>query len=297
MSCVMVLCSLTRQVRLHGKKEHIKGGLNTMDYAELGKGVKYFQGKWPPSQGNVKHKYAALRSKGDQYWLHLERLNEDQLMDEIIDGFLNTKAWNARIPTRDFKDWAEVKADLKEAVGQLPEYYAALGGFRMEDIDFQGGTTLKDGRAESNRSLINHIYSRFLQVKGFGPTAASKLMHMALPNLFVMCDRDIIQKYCIPVEKLLGVKGKPRSYIAFLILMQENTCHVIKSYPRASELAGPEVVQRIQAGHSNLSLPRLLDMANMAVRDCEQATCIGCMKKAKARWAELGLMPDSNSGE
>ena len=261
-----------------------------MHYSELEKGTEYFEYKWPPYQGDSAEKYPALRRKGDQYWLHLERLNEDQLMDEIIDHFLNTKTWNARIPTQSFKNWKEVRAGLKNAVDQLPDYYAALDGFRIEDIDLQHGSTQKGMGEESIRSLVNHIYSRFLQIKGFGTTAASKLMHMALPNLFVMCDRGILQRYCIPVEKLPEVKGKPRSYIAFLILMQENIRHVIESYPRASELTDPEVVQRIQAEHNNLSLPRLLDMTNMAVRDCEQTICIPCMKKAKARWAKLRLL-------
>lgn len=268
-----------------------------MHYSELEKGIEYFENKWPPDQGDPEEKYAVLRSKGDQYWLHLERLDEDQLMEKIIRGFLNTKTWNCRIPTRDLEDWIDVRAGLKNAVDQLPDYYAALENFTIEDIDPQHGSTQKGMAGGSIRSLVNHIYSRFLQIKGFGPTAASKLMHMALPNLFVMCDRGILQRYCIPGEKLPEVKGKPRSYIAFLILMQENIRHVIESYPRASELTDPEVVQRIQAQHNNLSLPRLLDMANMAVRDCEQTICIPCMKKAKARWAKLNLVTDLNSDE
>lgn len=269
-----------------------------MDYKELEKGIKYFEDKWPPDR-DCKYKYSELRLRDIQkpgYWLHLKRMDEMQLAEEIIQGFLNK--WNCRIPmskrTLD-KSW-KVLTGLKKAVEQLPDYYAALDGYRIEDIDFNDHTALK-GREESIRNVIDSIYSIFLQIEGFGPTAASKLMHMALFNLFVMCDRGILQRYCIPKEKLPGLEKKQKSYIAFLILMQENIRHVIESYQQASDIMGPEAIKKIQAEHNDFPLPRLLDMANMAARDCEQAICIACMKKAKARWVELGLVTTDDSGD
>jgi hypothetical protein len=268
-----------------------------MDYTELEIGIKYFEDKWPPDR-DWEYKYSKLRLRdiGEPgYWLHLEKMDVQRLGKEIIDGFLNQ--WGSRIPTNTFETWYQASYNLKQAVDQLPEYYTSLASFRIEDVDFQDCVTLK-GKEASIWNVIDSIYSIFLQIKSkFGPVPASKLMHMAIPNLFVMWDHGIIQRHCIPVEKLPGVKGKPRSYIAFLILMQENIRHVIKSYPRASELTVPEVVQRIQAEHNNLSLPRLLDMSNMAVRDCEQTICLACMKRAKARWGKLGLVPDYSSSE
>ena len=65
-----------------------------MDYAELSEGVKYFEKKWPANQGNLGHKYAGLRARGADYWLHLEAMNGEQLVLEIINGFLNTSVWN-----------------------------------------------------------------------------------------------------------------------------------------------------------------------------------------------------------
>jgi hypothetical protein len=148
----------------------------------------------------------------------------------------------------------KVGDELKQAVEQLPQYYASLASFRIEDVDFQD-------REEPIRGVINSIYSILLQIKTkFGRVPASKLMHMALPDLFVMWDDGIIQRHCIPKEKLPGIKGKATSYICFLILMQENIRHVIESYPRASQLMVSQVIQGIRAAHNNLSLPRLLDM-------------------------------------
>ena len=266
-----------------------------MDYGQLEAGIKYFEKKWPPDRDS-KGKYSTARQKDEEepgYWLHLERMKEKQLAKDIIRGFLNP--WKCRIPARTDEQLDKAGANLKQAVDQLPTYYASLAGFRIEDIDFQGSVTLKH-EEEPIRAVINQIYSVFLRIETkFGRVAASKLMHMALPDLFVMWDDGIIQSHCIPTERLPGIKQKARSYVGFLILMQENVRHVIESYPQTSHLTPPQVAQALKTVHRDLPLPRLLDMANMAVRDCEQAICITCMKKAKARWATLGLVNTNDS--
>jgi len=265
-----------------------------MDYSELERGINYFEGKCPDYM-DWKYAEPKLRQRNVKepgYWSHLERMNPIRLAEEIIDGFLNP--WGCRIPSPDSERGSETVIDLRK-MAPLHEYYAALSRFKIEEVDFQGTTTLLGAnKDESSRSCINYIYSRFRQVKGFGPTVASKLMYMAIPDLFVMCDRGIIQRHCIPKEKLPEIKGKKISYVAFLILMQENIRHIIETHPRASDLKPREVIQDIRAQHNSLPLPRLLDMANMAVRDCEQAICISCMKKAKARWDDLDLISDSD---
>jgi len=265
-----------------------------MEYAELKEGVKYFERKWPPDRDS-EYKYSALRARGPDYWLHLDRMDEERLWGEIIDGFL--QKWGCRIAMTTPEQIHGTLHTLKQAVDDLREYYSAVGRFRIEDIDFQG-LTLVRGKQESIRSVVNYIYSRFLQVKGLGPTCGSKLMHMALPDLFVMLDAGIIQRYCVPKEKHLPGLNKPKkSYVAFLILMQENICHAIESCPGASATEKLEVIQQMQSEHNGIPLPRLLDMANFAVRDCEQTICLSCMNKAKARWAKLAFVPDYDSGE
>jgi hypothetical protein len=267
-----------------------------MDYIELRQGIKYFESKRPPNRSSDDYTYEKLRQRDIQkhgYWLHLERMSLEELAKDVVGGFLNH--WKCRIPTKDFKQWYDAGYNLKDAVDKLPEFYASLASFKIESVDFADQVSLKD-QMRSIQDIIDSIYSILLQIPTkFGRVAASKLMHMALPDLFVMWDDGIIQHHCIPKQKLFGVKGKESSYVAFLILMQENICHVIESYLRRSQLTRPEVVQEVRAAHNNLPLPRLLDMANMAVRDCEQAICITCIKKAKARWAKLGLVNANDS--
>ena len=258
-----------------------------MDYEELEHGIKYFVKKWPPDRES-EYTYAKLRQRGEKapdYWLHLEKMSSDDIAKEIINGFLNH--WQCRIPTKTFEQWYASGNNLTNVVNTIHDYYIALASYRIEDVIFKNKISVN---AENKPILdvINSIYSAFLQIKTkFGPIPASKLMHMALPDLFVMWDNGILQRYCIPKQRFNRIKAK--SYTAFLILMQENINHVIKSYPLPG-LTHQQIIQQIRNEHENLTLPRLLDMANMAIRDCEQAVCIECMKKAKGRWAKLGFV-------
>lgn len=260
-----------------------------MDYAELRQGIRYCESKWAPDRSPGEYSYEKLRDrdvKRPGYWLHLESMDESELAEGVIE-FLNQ--WKCRIPVRTFEHFAASVVHLRQAVDQLPAYYGSLTGSKIEDVDFECPVTV-NGQKEATRNVIDSIYSVFLRIPTkFGPVPASKLMHMALPDLFVMWDDGIIDHHCIPIQSLPATRKKERSYLGFLILMQENICHAIDSYNRRPSLTREQVVQEIRSEHRGLSLPRLLDMANMAVRDCEQAICIPCMRKAKDRWSKMGL--------
>lgn len=252
-----------------------------MDYTELKEAIHYFESNLMADPHN-EYSYPSLRSRGDHYWLHLETMGAQRLGQEVIDRFLNH--WNCRIPSGGSRNGPEVVANLKHAVDRLPEYYAALSRFTIEDVDFQGRTVLK-GKEESIQNVIESIYSTFRQIKPkFGAVPASKLMHMAVPGLFVMWDDGIIEAYAIPKRKLPGFGRRLWSYTAFLMVMQENTWHVVRSHQWSSDRARRTVIEKIKADYNNLPIPRLLDMANFAVRDGKQLICKACMERAKNRW-------------
>lgn len=251
-----------------------------MDYTQFVVGIQYFNQKWPSSRGNPDHKYASLRRLGDNYWLHLENLSESQIQDQILDNFLNTPAWNCYIPHNGVPD-------LKRAVDQLPDYYATLRSDTIEEIDFQESVALK-GTQVPVADVIDSIVSLFRQIKPkFGLVPASKLMHMALPDLFVMLDRGIRQKYNVPTHKLVGFDTPKWWYVAFLVLMQEQASHIATTYPGSIEIGRQAAIAQIRGKYNGSPVPRLLDMANMAVRDSRLPVCETCMTKAKARWNEL----------
>ncbi len=268
-----------------------------MDYEKFSDAITWTQKYWedrrrakkgitkPECQKYPDCSYSALRKRSDDYWLHLERMSASELADEIITCFLNTRRWCCHIPKPGTPEGRAVVGNLESAVDQLSDYYGALDGFRIEDINFRGSCTFK-GQEAPILGVIDGIYSIFRTIKPqFGRVPASKLMHMALPNLFVMWDREIIKSYGVPSDKY-----DSHSYAAFLVLMQENICHVIESHPYASTLAGQQVIQQIQAEHNGLPIPRLLDMANNAVAYAKERAqdfmCRDCVDGVNCKFAE-----------
>lgn len=247
-----------------------------MRHSDFVRGIQYFKKKWPSSLGNPVHKYSSLREHGDEYWLHLENLSQAEIETEILDGFLNTRVWGCRVARNSVPD-------IKIALDQLPEYYAPLSRARVEDIDFSGSVALK-GSQVSVVYVIDCIVALFRRIKPkFGLVPTSKLMHMALPNLFVMVDSGIRRKYQIPKHKLVGFDTAKWWYVAFLVLMQEQVRHMVDTYTGSSNIESKPAVEQLKREYGGMPLPRLLDMANMAVRDNILPVCEICMGRAKAR--------------
>lgn len=226
--------------------------------------------------------YVALRARGDNYWLHLEKMNKAELEEEIIDCFLNAKGWFCHLDSPGTPRGQRMVCNLKKAVDKLPDFYADLKDFRLEDMDFGG----------DNLFLIDQVYSIFRQIKPkFGAVPASKLMHMALPNLFMMWDDGIIKKYGVKKQVLLYFERRVWSYTAFLMLMQENIRHIKETNPRGSSVTNQELLRQIntQCGGKGLPITRLLDMANFAVsrKGSGIKKCSKCIEVTKRRLAAL----------
>jgi hypothetical protein len=226
--------------------------------------------------------YKDLRLRGDDYWLHLENMSESDLATEIINCFLNTRRWDCHLYRPETPQGKETVRNLKKAVAQLTDYYTALERFSLDDIEFQKETTF----------WIDCIYSFFRQIKPkFGAVAASKLMHMALPNLFMMWDDDIIKEYGVR-KQVLPYFGRPVwSYAAFLVLMQENIRHIKETNPLGSCVTNQELYLKINEhiGEMNLPVTRLLDMANFAISrgKITYQKCHRCIDVTKRRLEAL----------
>ncbi|MBL7062539.1 MAG: hypothetical protein ISS54_07375 [Dehalococcoidia bacterium] len=236
-----------------------------MDYESLLHGIAWTKSKWGPPKLYRRRKckkyidfsYSGLRQRGDDYWLHLERMGEKELGEEVINCFLNIKEFNCHIDNPGTDKGDKLVQNLKNAVDALPDAYAALAGCTIENVDF---------RQKSIRSRIDQIYFCLCAIDPDFPTfvrkvPATKLMHMALPALFVMWDNDIIKSYDVPLM------GDTPFYSAFLMLMQENIRHIRETNPKGTDMTSQELARQInkQCGYDSLAMPRLLDIANYAV--------------------------------
>lgn len=155
-----------------------------MDYEHLFKGIEYYNEHYRHWVGS----YRRLRERGNKYWLHLESMSENQIKNVVI-GFLND--WLCRVDYRS-------SSSLIQILEILPPLYEVLKGESIESIDF-GELKAVEQQHLSNSDIIKEVMRCFLKVRPkFGPVAASKLMHMAIPDLFLMWDTGIRSEYRIP---------------------------------------------------------------------------------------------------
>lgn len=232
-----------------------------MEYEAFMAAVQWTHNQWS-QRGNARRgpTYAQLMARGNGYWLHLENLDEHRLGTEVIQGFLNTPRWSCRLDAPSTPRGTKIVCNLHTALQQLPALYARLQGTRIENLISSPGleTTLAD---------VTQIYTHFRGVKPrFGPVPASKLMHVALPSLFMMWDDSIINGYGVPKEDLPSI-GRKWSYAAFLLLMSENISHIRETYPNGLHLDYQQLIEGMNndCGYFDHPITRLLDIANFAV--------------------------------
>jgi hypothetical protein len=223
-----------------------------MEYSDFINCIRWTQDYWSRRRSNPKNSYSALHSRGNNYWLHLENLTVEQIDTDIIRGFLNTREWNCHLPQPPKPDGVTMVGNLHLALNKNESRYSRLQHVSLDNLDVSNIRGLTD---------INDIYKEFRNIRPkFGPVASSKLMHMALPDLFMMWDNAIIKAYLVPTLNM----GKKRfySYLYFLLEMQENLNHIQMTFPGLGN-----VVNAIDGhfGYTNFSLTRLLDIANYAV--------------------------------
>jgi hypothetical protein len=274
-----------------------------MTYEQLVRGVRWTLARWGSrqkkhvSQRKCKRysdfSYSALRARGDGYWLHLEHMTEPNLGEELVICFLNTKEWNSRVCKPEEEKGKMVLRHLKQAVDRLPPYYAVLGGYELGDVDFGRQVRVCDTEMPVIE-VVARIYAEFRSIEPrFGPTAASKLMHMANPRLFMMSDRDIRKGYGLPKDVF-----DDRSYLAFLVFMQESARHV-RETQRGDHLSDRlgDLSQRIgrECGCGDVPVTRLLDIANYPVgrhvNGAPDTICQTCKLRANSRLDELEASP------
>ena len=272
-----------------------------MFYDQFLRGIKWTRSQWASAslRRNLPFTsdYDYLMNKAGVNWLHLEKMGINALSSQVITGVLNTAAWNCHLPGPSKPQHKQMVANLNSAVNKLAPYYAALKGSNVYDIDFFGNVLL--GNTSSPTSLVvGEIYAEFCSIKPvFGKVPASKLMHMALPDLFVMWDNAIIKEYHVP-----SYPSDNPQYLPFLVLMQENAQHIKATSPTGLSLSWEDFLPQVnkQCGYASLSVARLLDIANYAVahhkKGAPSIRCRDCCGKANARLSKLELLIGQYTG-
>lgn len=140
----------------------------------------------------------------------------EQVKDEIISKFLNK--WGCRLAKKNHDFLAE---KIIKVTGHIKEDLQSLSGAKLIDIDLA-----------SNKTAIKNCYQAMVGIgHGFSHTAASKLLHMISPELFVMWDGPMREGY----RKHYDITADAAGYFNFMKKMQEGLQKVSQSFLVAYE--------------------------------------------------------------
>ena len=186
-------------------------------------------------------------------WKDLHNLPTKEVKRRVI-GFLND--WHCHLPAID-----ELAERIKETYQQAIPFLEALEDETLEDFQFEKRKEV-DGKDYSNREILLKVFSSFCKIGyKFRGVAASKLLSLINPSLFVMWDTPICGAYGIrsPSEPYLRDK---RYVPEFFPLMKQKANGVIDSYIKEKKCSRSEAIKAINSFRKWRPLAKLLDEYN-----------------------------------
>jgi len=150
----------------------------------------------------------------EEFNKNLEKFEESENRGSYYPMFLNmiekgleTEAFLFILSTWNFATFRYAMKDFdldnfREIVKELKPSFDKFKGKSIEDIDF-----------DKYEKEIKYIFDKLSDIKGIKYTGTSKLMHLTIPEVFVMWDGYIRKKYGFK-------KGDSEDYFNFLKLMQ-----------------------------------------------------------------------------
>ena len=212
-----------------------------MDHSKISKAHQYFL-KDPDAYD---HYYDLYRKKID--WSDFGRLTTHQIKNQAF-HFLNT--WGCRFTATDFLASKVKSAHLYHSAGIF-----ALAKETIQDIDLQLSIKIYCGKLAAE-DLVFQIFTGFCNLRQrFRWVAASKLLHMINPKLFVMWDNEIVDGY--------GIKLNEKSYAyEFLPKMKEEVNEAISTYMQDNGCNRSVAIDELQKQNSQRTLAKLADEYN-----------------------------------
>jgi hypothetical protein len=139
-----------------------------------------------------------------EIWDNLSSMSEESVR-KIVIPFLNK--WKCRLPY-------ECASELAKAMQRVEPLLKPLRNFKIESVDLLASISV-EGKMLRILELIEEVFDAIQQVKAgrrtVGFTATSKILHMTIPEFFVMCDEKIRKAY--------GCEGNAAGYGNFMIRM------------------------------------------------------------------------------
>ena len=150
----------------------------------------------------------------------------------------------------------EYSKRFPEVYTQCMPYIKALKDERLEYVDFNKIKVVNDERLRISH-VIHHVFDVLMNEVGgrFGAVATSKLLHIALPDLFVMWDNAISNGYDVKMT------GYSYAY-KFMPRMKDELEEAIDDFIKHHPCSRDEAIGRIRKEANNESIPKLIDEYN-----------------------------------
>lgn len=199
---------------------------------------------------------------GNEEWILARKFVEKKNLYEVpteeikfrIIGFLND--WHCRLPVSD-----ELAKSIKEAYRKSMPFLSALNNETLENFDHEKKDSI-DGKEHTKEEILHQIFESFCKVGyHFRGVAASKVLSLINPHLFVMWDITICAKYEIRSPSDPNVRDK--QYVPdFISVMKKKANDVIDSYMKDKKCTREEAVKAINNFREWRPLAKLLDEYN-----------------------------------
>jgi len=180
-------------------------------------------------------------------WKNLDSLSLDDIENKVI-LFLNR--WACHLP----KD-RRLFTKLKDVFRQNTPFLKALEGEAIQDFNLEKKKEVEE-KEHKNSEVLLKVFRNFSLIGcNFREVAASKVLHMINPSLFVMWDNAICEAY--------GVKKSPSEYVHdFIPLMKRKANEIIESYIADKKCDREQAVTTLNQFRPLKTLAKMLDEYN-----------------------------------
>lgn len=228
-------------IREFGKKRGWRARERKITHQELFEACEEFEGD------EKAYNQAWLLARKFVDWKNLDKLPLQEIENRVI-LFLNR--WKCHLP----KD-RRLAERLKDIYRQSLPFLDALNGEAIQDFNFDQKRKV-EGKEYRNSETMLKVFQNFCSTGyHFRDVAASKVLHMINPHLFVMWDTNICKAY--------GVKKSPSGYVfEFIPLMKKKANEAVDSYMEDKKCGREKAVKALNEFRPLKTLAKLLDEHN-----------------------------------
>jgi hypothetical protein len=177
----------------------------------------------------------------------LTKLDDVKHLRRVIKPFLIQWGMMGRVVGREGLDWVKLGLTLRSLETEFKE----LTDKRLSTIDF--------GNAKIS-TAIKSIYEKLDPIAYIGsPTTVSKILHLLIPEVFVMWDNEIKKVY---KKKNSRIRETPEGYLEFLKETQRELIEALDDRSKEVSKELDEIEQEIRYKYKNKTLAKIVDEYN-----------------------------------